>query len=285
VKTEAAVAREAAKRLLAGEPLQVIARDFNARRLYTATRREWTAQTLRQVMMAPRLAGLRVHRGEVVGKGDWPPILTEQQHARLLAMFGARRRPGRPPVSLLGGLVVCGGCGSKMWQSASRSDYRRYGCQAAPGRGGCGGVSIRGDHTEDIVVEVVLARLDTPQLAAEVGAVHDASIEEQIGALEGRMTELADVYGAGRITITEWMRARDPLEEQLARARRTRDEASGLLILADFREPRVLRQAWPKLSTDERRTILAAVINRVVIAPAEKRARFDPDRISIEWRA
>jgi site-specific DNA recombinase len=285
VKGEATVVREAAKRLLAGEPLQVIARDFNARRLYTATGREWTAQTLRQVMMAPRLAGLRVHRGEVVGKGDWPAILTEQQHTRLLTMFASRQRPGRPPVSLLGGLVFCGDCGSKMWQSASRSDYRRYGCQRAPGRGGCGGVSIRADSTEDIVVEVVLARLDTPQLAAEVESVQDDAVADQITDLEARMAELADVYGARRITVTEWMRAREPLEEQLQRARRSRDEASGLLALADFREPGVLRNAWPKLSTDEKRTILGAVIGRVVIALAEKRARFDPDRISIDWRA
>jgi hypothetical protein len=128
-----------------------------------------------------------------------------------------------------------------------------------------------------------MRRLDSPQLAAEVKAEPDA-VATEIEELEVRMGELASAYGEGRVTMGEWLKARDPLEAQLASARAKRDEAAGLTVLNDYREAGVLRASWGTLSVDRQRAILSAVISRVVIAPAEKRARFDPNRISIEWR-
>ncbi len=47
-----------------------------------------------------------------------------------------------------------------------------------------------------------------------------------------------------------------------------------------------LEEVWPHLEVHDRKRIVAAVINRVVIAPATPgRGRFAPDRRSIEWRA
>jgi DNA invertase Pin-like site-specific DNA recombinase len=283
VEPEAALIREAATRILAGEGVNPVARDFNARGLPTATGRQWTAQVLRQLVLAPRLAGLRVHRGEVAGPAAWPAILSREEHDRLVAHFGRKRTAGRPPTALLTGLIVCGECGAKLQQSASRRDYRRYGCHKAPGRTACGTLSIRADHTEELVVKAVMGVLDTPQLAAAANAEPRAGVVD-VPALEARMAELADAYGRGVVSMAEWMRARVPLEEQLEQARRSRDEAATLSPIADL-EPGALRDAWPDLTTEKQRAILGAVVDRIVIAPAERRARWDADRISIAWRA
>jgi hypothetical protein len=105
-----------------------------------------------------------------------------------------------------------------------------------------------------------------------------------VGALESRMAELAEAYGRGIVSMAEWMRARAPLEEQLASARRARDDTAAQSSIGDI-APGALRDAWPDLTTEKRRAILGSVIDRVVIAPAERRARWDPDRVSITWRA
>jgi hypothetical protein len=83
--------------------------------------------------------------------------------------------------------------------------------------------------------------------------------------------------------MAEWMRARQPLEKRLERARSNAAEAAGSTVLASIK-PGVLRKAWPQLTVDQQRAIVGAVVERVVIAPAESYARFDPGRISVDWR-
>ena len=281
VEVEAAVVREAARRILSGESTKSVVRDLNARGSRTTTGREWSGPKLTKTLSAPRLAGLRIHRGEIVGDGVWPAVIDRATHDQLVAHFGSRRQVGRPPLSLLAGLIVCGVCGANLQQGAARHDYPRYVCHRAPGRPGCGGVSIRAEQTEEVITDVALERLDTPQLAALTHA--PGGMTDDTPELENRMAELAHAYGTGKISMKEWLRAREPLEKDLERSRRKRDEAANSSVLASIR-PGVLSESWPTLTLEQRRAVLAAVIERIVIGPAEKRARWDADRISINWR-
>ena len=46
------------------------------------------------------------------------------------------------------------------------------------------------------------------------------------------------------------------------------------------------RAAWEAASLDRQRAVLAALIDRIVIEPAERQGqRFDPDRLAVDWRA
>ena len=47
------------------------------------------------MLVNPRYAGLLVHRGEVVGAGKWEPIISEDDHRRVLAKFAQRMNSGR----------------------------------------------------------------------------------------------------------------------------------------------------------------------------------------------
>ena len=65
---------------------------------------------LRRALLNPALAGLRVHQGEVVGKGIWQPIITQEQHRQLVArskrmtaLYGFNSQPGPEPKYLLPG--------------------------------------------------------------------------------------------------------------------------------------------------------------------------------------
>jgi site-specific DNA recombinase len=68
---EVELIREAARRLLAGESLYRIAADWTTRGVETSTGASWSTTALRTFLTAPRIAGLRSHRGEVVGPAVW----------------------------------------------------------------------------------------------------------------------------------------------------------------------------------------------------------------------
>jgi hypothetical protein len=64
--------REAAARVLRGESLRSIAFDFNDRGIKPVGGGRWVGSTLRRVLVSPRIAKLRDHRGEIVGEAKWP---------------------------------------------------------------------------------------------------------------------------------------------------------------------------------------------------------------------
>ncbi len=64
-----------AGRYLGGEGMKSIARDLNSRGITTSTGREWTDTTLLNLLVNPRLAGLRARKGEVVGPAVWDAII------------------------------------------------------------------------------------------------------------------------------------------------------------------------------------------------------------------
>ena len=45
----------------------------------------WSSKALGDILRSPRIAGLRVHRGEVVGEAQWPAIIDRETHEALVA--------------------------------------------------------------------------------------------------------------------------------------------------------------------------------------------------------
>jgi DNA invertase Pin-like site-specific DNA recombinase len=286
VKAEAKLIKDAARRVVAGESLRAIATEWNEKGVTSSSGGKWTIQSLRTMLTGPRLIARRIHRGEDIGEAGWPPILTRAQHDELRIIFGNPRlhRKGRPPSSLLGGMIVCGACGFVMHASTRVEGTRRYICQKQPGRDACGRLAIQAERTEHLVVETVLAVLDTDRLARAAAKPRRRGVDD-VGQLEEDLAALADDHGAGRITRAEWLRARDGIEKRLAKARASRDTEALDRVVDEYGAASGLRDAWPSLTTEKQRAILGAVIDRIVIAPAERRARWNADRVSIEWRA
>ena len=59
---ERELVRQAACRLLAGQGLITVVRDWNRRRVASPTDRPWGGPTLRRALLSSRMAGLREHR-------------------------------------------------------------------------------------------------------------------------------------------------------------------------------------------------------------------------------
>src|SRR5579862_1173358 len=163
---EAAIIRECAKRLLAGEPVLSIARGLNERGVTSASGGAWSPQSLRRMLASPRISGQRIHHGEIVAKAVWPAIISAKDGARIRALLAnpERRTNKAARRYLLGGLLVCSHCGDRLVARPRSGGQRRYACAKGPGFSGCGRTYITADDVELFVTEAVLHRLDSAAL-------------------------------------------------------------------------------------------------------------------------
>lgn len=132
---EAPRVRESVARILAGDSMNSVLR-------FLRTSPGWMPNDitiLRRAISNPALAGLRVHQGEVVGKGSWAEhaLITERQHKQLLLRFGRAKavktfqsEPGPHPKYLLSSIATCGVCQQKLYHKGYK-DRRKsiYTCR------------------------------------------------------------------------------------------------------------------------------------------------------------
>lgn len=276
IEEEAEVTRRMAADVLAGVPLHAIARWLEAEG-YRATRgRVWTVATMKQYLRNPRIAGWSTLGGQIVGEGQWEPILDRESWEAIRALFESRTRPYVPRQALLTGLVFCGveGCGFRMVSGQQRGK-RTYRCPNRPGMSGCGRVSVNAEPVDAIVTAYAEQRLSDPQVLEDLTDVarRTPSVQGEIVELQLRIKELEqqlDRPGTPVATLLGAIdRAKDRQEELLAKV---------------AAQPRVAvpsgGSSWPE-DLHRRRALIELVVARVVVAPATGGNRFNPERVRV----
>jgi DNA invertase Pin-like site-specific DNA recombinase len=311
VAAEAAVVRDAARRLLAGESLRGVASSMNAEGHRTTTGKLWTHVRLREALSRPRMAGLREHNGVVVFEDAWPAVLDRDTWEQLRALFDGRRRlVGRPRTFLLvGGPARCGApgadtigdvegiCGRPLVSGRrgdDKSNARRYLCPPTTG-GGCGGVTIVKDALEDLVRDAVISGLAGPGLARALAATAtdaDAELGRGLAEDEEMLRNLALMRARKEIGPDEWLIMRGEVEGRIVRTRRRLANLADKGVLASLpqdpgdreRHKKLLRAEWEKATLDRRRAIAEAVLLAVVVHPMAGRGRKPIDRVTLAWK-
>ncbi|MGA8417269.1 MAG: recombinase family protein [Candidatus Dormiibacterota bacterium] len=292
-ESEAELIRTLAGRFLAGESTRSLAKWLEQDGAKTVAGGTWTTTTVRNLLTSGRVAGLREHRGRIVGPAVWPPIISVEQRDRICARLTANVRAGRrtPRRYLLSGLLRCGRCGTRLFSSARRA-HRRYVCLSGPDHGGCGHLTVVAGPLEALVADACIFRLDSPELAdALAGRASKnreaAALSEELATLRARQEELAHLFAAGDIGGAEWRIAGQDLaqrmhhvEAALSRVTRT-DALSGIVGDGDR-----LRAAWQGISLSRQNAVIRAVLDHAVIAPGVSGARaLDHHRVGFVWRA
>lgn len=295
IESEAAVIRTLCERFVAGESLRSLTTWLKDEGVPTVGGGQWRSQAVRQMLMSPRIAGLRSYHGQVVGEAAWPAIITATWRERVLGALEARKATGRraPRKYLLTGLARCGRCGHVLYSQARYDRATRTGrylCLRGPDHGGCGKLSVVSAPLEELITEAVLTRLDSPELAAALSGKASADsvvreLGEQLAATRARLDELAALYAAGQVSAREWMIARNPIQDKIADVERQLATATSTTALGGLvGNAGQLRDSWQGLSLDRRQAILRAVLDQVVIAPARHSPSFDMARVNPIWR-
>jgi len=267
---EAEVIRILVARYLAGESGRSLAMWLQEEGVATVRGNAWRVPTVKAIIRSPRIAGLREHRGQVIGPAAWEPIISEAD----LAVSG-RRAPRR---YLLSGLLRCGRCGNTLFSSA-RATRRRYVCVGGPDHGGCGRLTVVAPPVEELIADAVLYRLDTPELADKLAGrsaadADSAAMAEAVAQDRAQLDELAGLYAARAIPAREWLAARSPIESRIRDAEKRLARLTNNEALADLLgNGAQLGAQWAGLNLDRQHSIVRAVLDHAVIAPGASGAR------------
>jgi site-specific DNA recombinase len=288
---EAVLIREAASRIMAGAGTSTVSRDWNRRGLRMPGGSPWQPTPLRRILLQPRTAGLRQHRGEVAGDAVWPAIIDRATWERLrtILLDPARRQGGRPSSYLLTGLVFCGRCEPPLRMFGRHKDGRAfYTCQA--GKGGCN-LKITAEPFEAEVRDRLLAALAGPKLAelrrrAAQGDQEAQRLSAAKQEAEADLAHLARLHGSGDLKAAEWLAAREPLMARIEAMETTLARWPNVVALADLPDTGdELEAAWESWTLDRRRAVLRAVVESVTVLPIGRATagRFDPARVKLHW--
>ena len=271
VPAEAAAIADAAARVLAGDTLSAIVRGWNDQGLTTAAGGPWRVNSLSSLLVQPRLVGP-------------PPILDEDTHARLVALHASRGKGSRRATRryLLTGLLRCWRCGGSMRGMPRSKGADLYVCPGPP-HGGCSGTAVTADHAEEAVAAMVFARIDCPSLPGPAASGPDST--RQLADHRRRLTELGELWASGQISRQEWLALRRTVADR-AQAAEAQVAREGRLAAARALAGtgRALATRWPAMTIDERRTIVHALVDHVVVLAAEPpRQVFRPERLQPRW--
>ena len=290
---EAAVIRDCARRVLGGDSLRAVCADLTVRKVPTVSGGQWKTQTLRRVLLSGRISGQRDHYGRIVGPAVWPAIITPAETERLRAKltYPARRTNKSARRYLLARLLRCGLCGATLVARPRADGTRRYVCATGPNFSGCGKITIVADSLEALVVESVLYRFDSPELAATLDGQQQTDAQgvewqREAERAQGQLEELARAHGEELIGLQEWLAARTPIEQRLQTARRKLAGLNRNAALAEYiGDGSKLRSDWPELTLTRQAAIVTAVLDHVIVNPGRQGLnRLDPSRVTPVWR-
>jgi DNA invertase Pin-like site-specific DNA recombinase len=290
--SEAAIVRECARRFLAGESIRSIAADLNERGIPTVSVGEWSPQTLRRMLGSARIAGQREHKGEIVAKAEWQPVIGKTDSAKIRAKLAdPDRRTNRSARRyLLRRLLTCGHCGEYLVSRPRSDGQRRYVCASGPGFSGCGHLYIAADDVEAWLLDACFFRLDSPEFAAALRGVNsDPEAErwqQEADDADAHLEELASAYGRREIGMAEWRAARQPIEQRRTVARKQLAKATRVTVLDGYvGDAAALRADWDTLDLTRQHAIVAAIVDHVSVAPGRRGYnRFDESRLRPFWR-
>lgn len=261
-ESEAKEIRDATRRVLQGGTLASIARDWHDRGIPNTRGGTWNKQLVRAVLLRARNAGLIEHRGEVVGRAQWPGILPELEWSacRAILLNPARRsNPGGRSSRWLGsGLFLCGIChdGTTVkigGRSANGGSV--YRCRAVEGH-----LWRRAEPIDVLVLSTLSVHLERLQAAGWRPEMpmdeDDMALQAEIRSIEIELEQLRDSFKARRIDLRTFEVTSAAWSEDLEAAWERLRSARSSTPLGDIMDAPDIGEALEDLDLDRQRALV-----------------------------
>ncbi|MDV3130014.1 recombinase family protein [Mycobacterium sp. 21AC1] len=279
-------------------------------------RTPWSATTVSLFLRKPRNAGLRAYTDtktkgtEIIGKGTWPGLVDEAMWRAAQDKLNAPgRAPGRKSVRRhrLTGVLRCGkpGCGgylSGQWvmqptggkpgrpktgekrcTSGQVAHSITYACKS------CRGVSVRAEHVEPLLNDIVGGRLAMPDAIDLLKAeVHDEAEAEgirlELETLYSELDKLAVERAEGLLTARQVKISTDIFAEKITKLERRQQDQERLRVFDGIAlgTPEAAA-AVKKLSPDRFRAVVDVLMAPTVMPVGKGGRVFDRQRLNTNW--
>jgi DNA invertase Pin-like site-specific DNA recombinase len=264
-----------------GESLHSIAADLEARGVPAATRVPWSGRSVGSVVSKASVAGLRSHKGEIVGPAIWEAIIDRERWEAIGLRLA--QRAGTTDLSLqrwLNGVLRCSLCGHLLSGSHGNGGPR-YWCDRKGG--GCGKIAVKASFVEDEVERQVLDLLARPKILYRLQRLATTEVSDQarqeLAQDEEQLKELARMWAKREITFAEYTEARGIIEKRVKESR----------ALVVSTTPRILRgllsgdvqAGWERLTPADKREVILALIPGYDVLPHDRSHgnKFRPERL------
>lgn len=285
IEEEAALVRRMFSRFSAGDTLRGIATDLQKDGLTTRRGGKWSSSSVRGILTNARYAGRSVYKGESVGDGSWPALVSPAQFDAVQAKLNDPRRKvngGSTARKHIGsGLYYCGECGLRVRASGGGANgEHRYTCRELH-------FHRRGAPIDAYVLRVIRGRLAMPDLTGLLVTEADeqelANLNGQHSALTDRLATIEADYDSGLIDGRRYAAATEKVQVQLAAVERKR-----VALVAAEGPSSVLAAADPVAEFDKaplavRRTVIDFLAKISIGRARQGHKGFDPDTVTIEW--
>lgn len=277
--SEAATIVEASDRVLAGQSLYSIAKDFNEREIPPPGKyKEWRGFALKSILTSPTYAGIRVHKDARI-PGDWEAIISLDKHQKIVAILTSENRVqhrGVEPRYLLSGIAKCGVCGEPMWRLKSTSNRGKdvYTCTANR----C--TSRMLEPVDALVTEVILRWAESKSGPNEIT---DPVIVETLAKareLQARLDTFVEKAAEGTISVEMLGRMEQKLAPQIRQLERRAQNVPQPQVL-ELLGPNA-RTHWDRMDVVARRTVVRSLLS-VTILKAKRGRVFSPESIRVQW--
>jgi hypothetical protein len=287
----ASMVAEVFRRRALGDSYTELAAFLDEKQVTPTGGRCWSTAGVASLLKNPVYLG-QARSGAITNDNAHEPIVTRAEYD---AAQGSRtqlqpRQGSVASLALLGGLARCAGCGHTLKIAGSigkrtAERYPVYYCVGRYGKGPClSRATIRASYLDDYVEERVLAALQAADgfLAQAVRA--DAELEQAQRELETADHELAlylqtDLIAVvGQEAFIQGVRTR---QQRVDEARERLANLQSRSLIASELTSGSLLEAWPELTTADKRTLLHGLLDRVVLTRAPGRG---PGRIPVSER-
>lgn len=290
-EAEAELIREAVQRVLAGDSMRGICRDWDERGIRNTTGNRWQQAPLRRLLLSWRIAGIRSHKGQPVATAVWPGIIdrftAERLHRILLDPtrttnnVPARRYPLR-------GILYCSACDKVMISRPRGDGARRYICAGGPPSYGCTRAILAEPLEAFLVVEIAKA-IDEGRFAKAAEASDDGSREALLRDMEdasARLTGVRREHHLGDMPYQDYVGIRSDLQARLDALQAALDRLDAQSALSDLPATgEALRGQWEAYDHARRRRTFSGAFIRVDLHRAVSgRNFFSADRVEPIWR-
>ena len=304
VPNEARLTVEAAQRIVKGETPTAVTKDWRERGIKTAMGKDWIPETLKSILISPRMVAKREYGGYMFDLEDVPPILPTELWERVCARLDNEYIPRQSTKRMLSGILTCPTCGSHLSGNKSLKGAARYSCRKRPGRpDACGSTGGLCDAVDAVVGAKMVDFLRDRQRVSTLLRMHAPG--DEMDKLHTRHAVLNDSLlaldqaafnpppGKQRMPPERYYAQLDAIEEERRELNRRLALSRGAAILAETLNEEWTPETWADKPMEWKRLLIRLVTVQVTLEPRGKismrdargRNVFDPERVRVKFAA